>query len=206
MERWKEWKERETSVQVVLNTRELFLSTKSRETRDQVLFFCFSFSTSSVREEVSATLNWLFSIFSPLLHDLYFLVHILSLDYFSPSSPGEQAVSGKINVDWGSYLASRRDFIYARVDVRGSRNYGDRTLQETWHKLGSIEVDDYVKVMSYLKNDLSFVDPKRTAIWGTSYGGYVASLAVAHERNSFNCAIAVAPITNWLFVGESVYP
>jgi dipeptidyl-peptidase-4 len=71
--------------------------------------------------------------------------------------------------------------------------------------LGSIEVEDYLKVLAHLKSDLPFVDPKRTAIWGSSYGGFISAAVLAHERNTFNCAIAVAPITNWLFVGESSY-
>lgn len=126
------------------------------------------------------------------------------MEFISSTNPGEQAVSSKINIDYGSYLASRRDFIYARVDVRGSRNYGDKVLHETWHRLGSIEVDDILKVLSHLKSDLPYVDPKKTAIWGTSYGGYISASVLAHERNTFNCAISVSPITNWLFVGESL--
>lgn len=114
--------------------------------------------------------------------------------------PGEQGVTRKFNVDWALYLASNRDFIYARIDVRGSRNQGDKNLYETWHKLGSIEVDDYLQVVKYLKSELHFVDAKRVAVWGWSYGGYVAAAAVASPQRAFNCSIAVAPITNWLYV------
>ena len=110
----------------------------------------------------------------------------------------------KLSVDWGLYLSSRRDFIYARVDVRGSRNRGDRVLHETWRRLGVPETEDYLLVMSRLKNEVDYVDPKRTAIWGMSYGGFIAASVLAHERNSFNCALAVAPVTNWLFAGASL--
>lgn len=116
------------------------------------------------------------------------------------SDPGEQGVTSKFNVDWALYLASNRDFIYARIDVRGSRHHGDRNLYETFHKLGTIEVDDYVKVIEHLKRKVHYIDPERVAVWGWSYGGYIAASAVGHERSNFNCSISVAPITNWLFV------
>lgn len=38
------------------------------------------------------------------------------------------------------------------------------------------------------------------AAWGWSYGGYVAAALLAHETTIINCSIAVAPITNWLYV------
>jgi len=118
----------------------------------------------------------------------------------SASDPGVQSVSSKFNVDWGLYLASNRDFIYAKIDVRGSRFQGDKLLHENWHKLGSVEVEDYLKVVNYLKNEIHFVDHTRTAIWGWSYGGYIAASALTHETNAFNCSIAVAPVTNWMYV------
>ncbi|RWS30556.1 prolyl endopeptidase FAP-like protein, partial [Leptotrombidium deliense] len=117
------------------------------------------------------------------------------------SEPGEQEVSTKFAIDWGLYLASKRNFIYARIDVRGSRFQGDKLLHETWHKVASVEIDDYLKVISYLKSDLHFVDPIRTAIWGWAYGGYIAATSLVHANNNlFNCSTIVAPITNWLFV------
>ena len=150
-----------------------------------------AFLTIPVSKKLPVILNWLFLT--------------LCDRFVRSSSPGEQSVSSKINVDWGSYLASRRDFIYARVDVRGSRNYGDKVLHEPWHRLGSIEVEDYLKVLSHLKSDLPFVDAKRTAIWGSSYGGFISASVLAHEKNTFNCAISVAPVTNWLFVGKTSF-
>lgn len=117
------------------------------------------------------------------------------------SDPGSQSVSSRLTVDWGLYLASKRDFIYARIDVRGSRNSGDRNLYEPWHRLGTVEVEDYLHVIDVLKADLHYVDPKRTAVWGWSYGAFVAASLISHERSTFNCAIAVAPVTNWLFAG-----
>ncbi|RWS16469.1 prolyl endopeptidase FAP-like protein [Dinothrombium tinctorium] len=117
------------------------------------------------------------------------------------SEIGDQQVSRKLSIDWGLYLASKRNFIYARIDVRGTRHQGDKFLHEIWHHVGTVEIGDYLKVIHYLKSDLHFIDPYRTAIWGWAYGGYAAATSLIYEDNQvFNCSILVAPITNWLFV------
>ncbi|KAI1291876.1 Inactive dipeptidyl peptidase 10 [Halotydeus destructor] len=128
------------------------------------------------------------------------LYAFLTLSLTSLPDPGDQGVSHKFAVDWALYLASTRNYIYARIDVRGSRYQGDRLLHETWHKLGSVEVDDYLKVVKYLKEEYLFIDLTKTAIWGSAYGGYLAASALIADHSPFNCTIAVAPVTNWMYV------
>ncbi|XP_076391296.1 dipeptidyl peptidase 10 isoform X3 [Megachile rotundata] len=53
-------------------------------------------------------------------------------------------------------------------------------------------------VQVYLRDSLHFVDKQRVAIWGWSYGGFVAALALAHpEQDVFQCGISVAPVVSW---------
>lgn len=54
----------------------------------------------------------------------------------------------------------------------------------------------------YLRDTLHFIDKRRVAVWGWSYGGFVAALALASPKSVFRCAIAVAPVTNWKLYGE----
>ncbi|GIY44202.1 venom dipeptidyl peptidase 4, partial [Caerostris extrusa] len=56
----------------------------------------------------------------------------------------------------------------------------------------------------YLKNEIPFIDRYRTAIWGWSYGGYSTIMALATDSQVFNCGIAVAPVTSWLYY-DSVF-
>lgn len=65
-----------------------------------------------------------------------------------------------------------------------------------------MEVADQIEVTEYLRDSLHFVDKRRVAVWGWSYGGFVASLALASEKAVFHCAIAVAPVTNWKLYGK----
>ncbi|XP_054168166.1 dipeptidyl aminopeptidase-like protein 6 [Oppia nitens] len=117
------------------------------------------------------------------------------------SEPEDQDVKHNFHVDWGTYLASSRDFIYAYIDVRvRDRGIGDTLLHDTWHRIGDIEVNDYMKIIEYLKLSYKYIDPSRIAIWGWAYGGYIAAMSLIEaNQQTFNCSLAVAPITNWLY-------
>ncbi|KAG5894537.1 hypothetical protein JTB14_026825 [Gonioctena quinquepunctata] len=92
---------------------------------------------------------------------------------------------------------SQLDYIIAQIDGRGSGGQGHKILHKVYYKLGSIEVADQLEVTEYLRDTQHFIDKRRVAVWGWSYGGFVASLALASSKNVFQCAIAVSPVTNW---------
>lgn len=55
-----------------------------------------------------------------------------------------------------------------------------------------------------IQEKLPYVDSSRTAIWGWSYGGYVAGMALATDTEGvFKCGISVAPVTDWTLYGIS---
>ncbi|KOB70301.1 putative dipeptidyl-peptidase, partial [Operophtera brumata] len=56
----------------------------------------------------------------------------------------------------------------------------------------------------YLQDTYSWLDANRTCIWGWSYGGYAASLALARGGDVFRCAAAVAPVVDWRFY-DTIY-
>ncbi|XP_063241591.1 inactive dipeptidyl peptidase 10-like [Bacillus rossius redtenbacheri] len=114
------------------------------------------------------------------------------------AAPGSQLVSERWAVHWGTYLASARNFIVAQVDGRGSGFQGERLMHQLRHRLGSVEVDDQVAVIRYLRDNLDFVDKQKIAVWGWGYGGFTTTMILAEDQEVFKCGIAVAPITNWL--------
>ncbi|XP_044263326.1 inactive dipeptidyl peptidase 10 isoform X1 [Tribolium madens] len=111
--------------------------------------------------------------------------------------PGSQLVTERWRVDWNTYLTGNKDFIIAQIDGRGSGGQGHQLLHKVYYKLGSVEVADQLEVTEYLRDTLHFIDKRRVAVWGWSYGGFVAALALASPKSVFRCAIAVAPVTNW---------
>ncbi|XP_071039805.1 inactive dipeptidyl peptidase 10-like [Parasteatoda tepidariorum] len=126
-------------------------------------------------------------------------VLLYPLVVFVDGSPGSQLVTNEFKLHWGSYLASRRNHIYAWIDGRGSGFQGDKMMHEVYYRLGGPEVEDQIEVTRYLKENLAFIHPKHTAIWGWFYGGYVAAKALSHENTVFKCAMSVAPVTSWIY-------
>ena len=90
-------------------------------------------------------------------------------------------------------LLLERGFAVALVDNRASRGAG--AMRAIHRRLGEIEVADLESAVRHLKT-LTVVDPERVGLWGWSYGGYMACLALTRTRE-FRAAIAVAPVTHW---------
>lgn len=55
---------------------------------------------------------------------------------------------------------------------------------------------------SYLLNTHKFLDRTRVGVWGWGYGGYVAAMVLASNKQVFKCGVAVSPITDWLYYSE----
>ncbi|GFT17122.1 venom dipeptidyl peptidase 4 [Nephila pilipes] len=118
-------------------------------------------------------------------------------------SPGSQLVTDEFKIHWGTYLSGRRNQIYAWIDGRGSGNQGDKMMHEIYYHLGTAEVQDQIDVIRYLRDNLPFIHPTHIAIWGQSYGGFVAASALAAEDTVFKCAVAITPVTDWIYYSST---
>lgn len=106
-------------------------------------------------------------------------------------------------MDWGSYLSSNRSVIYAKIDGRGSGLRGNRLLHSIYKRLGTVEISDQIYVTRELQRRFPYIDANHTGIWGWSYGGYAAAMALANDKhNVFHCAASIAPVTDWTYYGE----
>lgn len=113
------------------------------------------------------------------------------------SGPGTQLVTDKFRIDYNTYLSGNKDYIVVQIDGRGSCGQGYKLLHEVYRKLGTVEVSDQLEVTEYLRDKFHFVDKRRMGVWGWSYGGYVAALALASPTSMFQCGISVSPVTSW---------
>jgi len=123
------------------------------------------------------------------------------------AGPNSQQVNDMFKLDWGTYLTTSEDVIYAVIDGRGSGFRGDDLLFELYYKLGGPEVEDQLDVTRQLLKRFSFLDKSKVAIWGWSYGGFVtlSTLAADSEQDPvFKCGIAVAPVSNWIYY-DTIY-
>ncbi|KAM9305677.1 dipeptidyl peptidase 4-like [Gastrophryne carolinensis] len=126
----------------------------------------------------------------PLLIDVY-------------GGPCSQKADQYFRLNWATYLASTENIIVASFDGRGSGYQGDKILHQLYRRLGTYEVEDQISAARHFIT-LGFVDEKRIAIWGWSYGGYVTSMVLGSGSGVFKCGIAVAPVSSWQYY-DSIY-
>ena len=121
------------------------------------------------------------------------------------SGPGSQSVSNSWNGynDYWYHLLTQKGFIVACVDGRGTGYKGAAFKKITYKELGKYETIDQIDVAKKLGN-LPYINENSIAIWGWSYGGFMASNCILKGANVFNTAIAVAPVTSWRFY-DSIY-
>ena len=85
--------------------------------------------------------------------------------------PGSQQVYDEWHPSgWTQWLA-QEGYIIVGVNNRGTNNYGSAFMKVVYKQLGKYEAMDFAEAARYLSKQ-SYVDPKRIAIMGTSYGGY----------------------------------
>lgn len=82
------------------------------------------------------------------------------------------------------------------IDHRGSGHFG-KVGQNFMHRnLGKWEMEDYGTVVKWLI-EKGLVDPKKVAITGGSYGGYVTALALTRGADVFTHGIANFGVMDW---------
>lgn len=124
---------------------------------------------------------------------------------FQYSGPGSQQVSNSWdqgNGFWFNHLV-QQGYIVVCVDGRGTGNRGTAYKKVTYKNLGKYEIEDQIAAAKWLGKQ-SYVDASRIGIFGWSFGGYMASLAMTKGADVFKLGIAVAPVTNWRYY-DSVY-
>jgi dipeptidyl-peptidase 4 len=118
--------------------------------------------------------------------------HPMLVDVYG--GPDSYSVTERWSINWGTYLASTHGIIYAEIDGRGSGLRGDKNLFEIYLKLGTFEIQDQIETASKLQKRYSYIDETRSAIWGWSYGGFAAGMAISTDTEDvFKCAVSVAP-------------
>ncbi len=82
------------------------------------------------------------------------------------------------------------------LDNRGSARRGLAFEGALKHHMGSVEVRDQVDGIRWLVIQ-GITDPQRVGIYGWSYGGYMAAMCLCKAPETFQAAVAGAPVTDW---------
>ncbi len=121
------------------------------------------------------------------------------------SGPGSQNVSNSwmgANDYWHQLLAAE-GYIIACVDGRGTGFKGRDFKKVTYMNLVKYETEDQIAAAKKL-SELAYIDEDRTGIWGWSFGGHMATNCILKGNDTFETAIAVAPVTSWRFY-DTIY-
>ncbi|WP_152287780.1 S9 family peptidase [Flavicella marina] len=121
------------------------------------------------------------------------------------SGPGSQSVANSWNSynDYWYHLLSQQGFVVACIDGRGTGYKGAAFKKATYKELGKLETIDQINAAKEL-GKYNYINAEKIAIWGWSYGGFMASNCILKGADVFDTAIAVAPVTSWRFY-DSIY-
>ena len=101
--------------------------------------------------------------------------------------------------DWGAMtdqLLTETGYVVFRLDNRGSDNRSVAFKTAIDRKLGTVETQDQLRGVGFLRS-LPYVDAKRVAVSGWSYGGFMTLELVTAKGASFAAGASGAPPTDW---------
>ncbi len=101
--------------------------------------------------------------------------------------------------NWGGalhqYLVDQGWAVFS-VDGRGSPDRGTAFEGQLYRAMGGVEVQDQLAGVAWLKAQ-PFVDPKKIAVYGWSYGGYMTLKLLEAAPGTFAAGVSGAPVTKW---------
>ncbi|MFT6126861.1 MAG: dipeptidyl-peptidase-4 [Flavobacteriaceae bacterium] len=97
---------------------------------------------------------------------------------------------------WMQWMAAEQDYVIFTLDNRGSASRGFAFESVIHRQVGEAEMEDQLTGVNYLKS-LPFVDGKRLAVHGWSYGGFMTNSLMLRHPGVFTTAVAGGPVTDW---------
>ncbi|MFT7617911.1 MAG: dipeptidyl aminopeptidase/acylaminoacyl peptidase [Planctomycetota bacterium] len=94
-----------------------------------------------------------------------------------------------------NYLREK-GYVVADVDYRGSKGYGRDWRTAIYRHMGDRDLQDQVDAVNFLIKDHGIAKEK-VGIYGGSYGGFIALMAMFTEADVFRSGAALRPVTDW---------
>ena len=119
--------------------------------------------------------------------------------------PGHQTVMNSWNHSdyaWMQILA-QNGIICVSINNRGGGARGEAFKKMTYQQLGKYETEDMITLAKYMAAQ-PYVNPDKIAIYGWSYGGFMATSGITKGADYISTAVAVAPVTNWRYY-DNIY-
>lgn len=96
---------------------------------------------------------------------------------------------------WYDVMAEKGYLVFV-MDGRGSSNRGFEFESATHRNLGTIEMEDQLVGVNYLKS-LPYVDANRLGVHGWSFGGFMTTSLMLRNPDVFKVGVAGGPVLDW---------
>ena len=96
---------------------------------------------------------------------------------------------------FAQYIVNQGYLVIA-PNYRGSNGYGKEFMSANSRDLGGGDLNDLIDAAEWIKKS-PFVDPKKLAVMGSSYGGYLTMMALTKTPDLWAAGIAIVPFVNW---------
>ena len=102
-------------------------------------------------------------------------------------------------------FAANQGYMVLAPNYRGSTGYGKKFQEANLFDMGSGDLDDVLAGVDWIKQT-GHLDPKKIAVMGGSYGGYLSMMAVTKAPDLWAAGVPIVPFVNWFTEIENEDP
>lgn len=92
--------------------------------------------------------------------------------------------------------AANQGYLVIAPNYRGSSGYGEEFQRANLFDMGGGDFEDVLAAADWIKQT-GYVDPKKVALLGGSYGGYLTMMGVTKAPDVWAAGVAIVPFVNW---------
>lgn len=93
-------------------------------------------------------------------------------------------------------FAANQGYMVLAPNYRGSTGYGKEFQHANLFDMGGGDLQDVLAGVDWIKQT-GHLDPKKIAVMGGSYGGYLSMMAVTKAPNVWAAGVPIVPFVNW---------
>ena len=101
--------------------------------------------------------------------------------------------------------AANQGYMVLAPNYRGSTGYGKEFQQANLFDMGGGDLQDVLAGVDWIKQT-GHLDPKKIAVMGGSYGGYLSMMAVTKAPDAWAAGVPIVPFVNWFTEIENEDP
>ncbi len=102
-------------------------------------------------------------------------------------------------------FAVNQGYMVLAPNYRGSTGYGKEFQQANLFDMGGGDLEDVLAGVDWIKQT-GHLDPKKIAVMGGSYGGYLSMMAVTKAPEIWAAGVPIVPFVNWFTEIENEDP